>query len=284
MNKAYDYTKASENEIKRLAVQSKILRGFERPVFRNVFESINAPVILDIGCNNGVNAMGRLADSGYAFYLGTDISASAVDSASENYGNPNTVFRYADASSEDFVPLVQSVLAESGKDKADIIMMSLLLLHLSQPLELLKKLRPLLRKGGIIIIKDIDDRDNCSSYDPDGIFAHAYEIAHRNRGSGNRHTGRQIGNWLTQAGYCDISLRARGLSTDNMTAEQREALFTTYFGFFEEDCEAEAELSQTGADDLLWCKNNLPRIREYILQPDFRFSLGFCIYTASNPS
>ncbi|MBE6901167.1 MAG: hypothetical protein E7478_01700 [Ruminococcaceae bacterium] len=67
-----------------------------------------------------------------------------------------------------------------------------------------------------------------------------------------------------------------------MTTEQRAALYTTYFGFFEEDCEAQAQYSQTGIDDLLWCREHLPRIREYILQPDFRFSLGFCIYTATN--
>ncbi len=55
--------------------------------------------------------------------------------------------------------------------------------------------------------------------------------------------------------------QASRLSTDGMTKEQREAFYTTYFGFFEEDCKTEICLNHNCKDDLHWCEAELPKIK-----------------------
>lgn len=278
--KAYDYNNASESEINRLRIQTEVMKSFDIPVYRQLLSRIASPVILDIGCNNGEYAMSRLKDGGYSFYLGVDRSSQAIESARVHYADDSTVFICADLSEAGFENMIYKALSHSG-GFADIIIVSMVLLHLADPTDLLKKLHKLLREGGTIIVKDIDDRDNSSSSDPDGIFAHAYEIACRNMGSGNRHAGRNVPMWLDKAGYSSITLCKKGLSTDGMNSASREALFTTYFGFFEEDCQAQISIDPSAAEDLLWCRENLPRIKECILREDFWFSLGFCMYTAT---
>lgn len=278
--KAYDYNNASESEINRLRIQTEVMKSFDIPVYRQVLSSASSPVVLDIGCNNGEYAMSRLKANGYSFYLGVDRSSQAIESAGAHYADDSTVFICADLSEAGFEKKIYNILSDYG-GFADIIIVSMVLLHLADPADMLTKLRGLLREGGTIIVKDIDDRDNCSSSDPDGIFAHAYEIACRNIGSGNRHAGRNVPMWLEEAGYSGVTLRKKGLSTDGMNSASREALFTTYFGFFEEDCRTQISIDPTAAKDLLWCRENLPRIKECILREDFRFSLGFCMYTAT---
>lgn len=278
--KAYDYNNASESEINRLRIQTEVMKSFDIPVYRQLLSRISSPVVLDIGCNNGEYAMSRLKDGGYSFYLGVDRSSQAIESAGVHYADDSTVFICADLSEAGFENMIYKALSYSG-GFADIIIVSMVLLHLANPTDLLKKLHGLLREGGTIIVKDIDDRDNSSSSDPDGIFAHAYEIACRNTGSGNRHAGRNVPMWLEKAGYSSITLCKKGLSTDGMNSASREALFTTYFGFFEEDCQAQISIEPSAADDLLWCRENLPRIKECLLREDFWFSLGFCMYTAT---
>ncbi|MGN0651182.1 MAG: class I SAM-dependent methyltransferase [Oscillospiraceae bacterium] len=276
---AYDYSRASENEINRLKIQAEILRDFDKPVFDEILNQYHQPVIVDIGCNNGDCSMMRLRDREYLYYLGVDRSAQAVECAQNSYTNHNTEFICADVTDEAMVECVKSHLPDKCGG-ADIIVVSMLLLHLENPPALLFRLHSLLRCGGTIIVKDIDDRDNTVSFDPDGIFAYSYTIADRNCGSGNRHTGRNIPEWLGKAGYNRVTHHKTGLSTAGMSIAQREAVYTTYFGFFEEDCQAQMTLDPSAENDLRWCRRHLPIIKEYLLKENFEFSLGFCIYSA----
>lgn len=276
----YDYTNSSETEINRLHTQAEILHNFEQPVFDRIISTIEKPIILDIGCNDGTASMKRLRDFDICSYTGIDISETAIENAEEKYGNENINFYCSDITDNNFSIFLSKIL---NNGKADIIIISLVLLHLEKPCELLKNLKSFLKSGGRIIIKDIDDRNNKTTYDPDGIFEFAYSIINRTPFSGNRHTGKNIINWLSECGYSDIKNEADGLSTSGMTIYERQALYETYFGFFIEDCEASVKNNSydKAENDLLWCKENLPKIKQLIENEDFVFSLGFTIVSAT---
>lgn len=276
----YDYTNSSEAETKRLHTQAEILHNFEQPVFNRIISTIEKPVILDIGCNDGTASMKRLSGFDTGLYIGIDISKKAIENAEKKYGRNDTKFYCKDITDDDFCDFLCNILSHK---KADIIIISLVLLHLEKPCELLKKIKAYLKTGGRIIIKDIDDRNNKTTYDPDGIFEFAYSITNRTPFSGNRHTGKNIMNWLSECGYSDIKNEADGLSTSGMTIYERQALYETYFGFFIEDCEASVKNNSydKAENDLLWCEENLPKIKQLIENEDFQFSLGFIIVSAT---
>lgn len=277
----YDYINSSEAEINRLHTQAGILHSFEQPVFERIISPMTNPVVVDIGCNDAAASMKRLEGFDIEKYIGIDISHTAIATAQNKYENTHTRFFCKDITDEDFSSFLSDVLENQN---ADIIIVSLVLLHLENPLKLLSVLSHHLKAGaGRIIVKDIDDRNNKSSADPGEIFKKAYEITYRTPYSGNRHTGRNIGNWLSKNGYKNVRIETDGLSTKDMSLSERSALYETYFGFFEEDCEASVKNKcyDNAENDLLWCRKNLPVIRRLIETGEVEFSLGFVIYSAT---
>ena len=160
----------------------------------------------------------------------------------------------------------------------------MVLLHLKSPFRLLKVVRKYLSRGGIIIIKDIDDGLNMAYPDPDGSFARIIDICNKNETSGFRHSGRQIYTLLHRAGYRNIALRKQGLSVVGMDCDERFAMFDTYFSFILEDLKIMKERYPNDkriARDLEWYEKNYETFEENFQDESFYFSLGFMILTAT---
>jgi len=159
----------------------------------------------------------------------------------------------------------------------------MLILHLKSPYKLLKTLRKYLKKGGSVIIKDIDDGLNLAYPDEGKKFARAVEICARNDTAGYRHSGRQIYTLLKRSGYRDIRLEKNGLSTINMDFEERSALFDTYFSFILEDLKIMRERYPDDArikKDLEWYDEAYEDMEEQFQDDAFYFTLGFVMFTA----
>lgn len=280
----YDYDDCVNTERKRLKTQSQILRNFDMPVINSLFNNKTNVSVLDIGCNEGDNSMDRLSGFCISEYIGIDRSKVAIDAAVQKYGDDMTHFYQTDVSSPKFPVDLCSILQRHGLDKVDVIMISMVLLHLEKPDELLKVLYPFLAKGGYIFIRDIDDRDNHATPDTNNFFERGYAIVDRCSTSGNRHVGRLIGDWLTSAGYSSVQCVRRGISSDGMTDDEKLALYDTYFGFFQEDALGQVEKthgSEQSLSDLGWCVAYLPKIKDLFLMPGFVFTLGFITWVAT---
>lgn len=280
----YDYNDCAGTERIRLKTQSQILHNFDMPVINQIFNGKVNVSVLDIGCNEGDNSMDRLSGYCISEYIGLDRSDIAINAAINKFGDDMTHFYLADVTSPKFPVDLCSILQRHHLDKVDVIMISMVLLHLEDPKELLNKLYPFLAKGGYIFIRDIDDRDNHATPDTNNFFERGYAIVDRCSTSGNRHVGRLIGDWLKETGYSKVQCVRRGLSSSGMTDEEKMALYDTYFGFFEEDARAAVEKthgSEQSLADLGWCAAYLPKIKDLFLVPGFVFTLGFTTWIAT---
>ena len=284
LQKGYDYDNVHDVEGNRLRVQMNITRNFDMPVLHEILDGKKDLKVLDIGCNEGDNSMDRLAGFDIACYIGVDRSAVAINNAKSKYKDDQTHFYKLDVSEPDVAVDLTGILQRNRIERVDVIMVSMVLLHLENPKKLLRTLYPFLAPGGVIFVKDIDDRDNRADPDPGHIFDRGYEIVDRCGESGNRHIGREIGGWLTDAGYQKVKCVRRGLSTLGMSNDERLALYETYFGFFM--CDAEARVDKNPTDeqalaDLGWCCYYLPKIKDTFVMPGFNFTLGFTTYIAT---
>lgn len=280
----YDYDECVDSERVRLKTQSQILRNFDMPILNNILANKLEVSVLDIGCNEGDNSMDRLSGYCISEYIGLDRSKIAVDEAVKKFGDDMTHFYQADVTSPKFSVDLCSILQRHHLEQVDLIIISMVLLHLEDPQELLKVLYPFLKKGGTIFIRDIDDRDNHATPDTNNFFERGYEIVDRCATSGNRHVGRLIGGWLTDAGYNKVQCVRRGLSSEGMTDAEKIALYDTYFGFFMEDALVRVETThgtEQALADLGWCTAYLPKIKELFLVPGFVFTLGFTTWVAT---
>ena len=284
LKEGYDYDACAAVEGDRLRLQSQLLRNFDKAVFDEVFANRHDCVVLDIGCNEGDAAMDRLNGHSVTTYIGLDRSSIAIRNAKDKYEDDSAHFHQYDIEQSKLSIDLFHLLKMYDIEQVDVITISMLLLHLENPGELLKQLRPFLKVGGIIYIKDIDDRDNVASVDPNGMFAESYAIAVANKDSGNRNVGREIPSYLQAAGFSNIRCVRRGLSSKGMNLKERMALYDIYYGFFLEDSRAQVEYENASAKSLRnlgWCDYYLPQIHELFVEPSFNFTLGFCTYLAT---
>ena len=280
------FTIDDKKEIKRLKIQQNLLKNFEGSVYKEAIDSFETLRVLDIGSNNGAFVMDRIGSSSKLEKLvGLEYDEGAVNEANTKYGEDNKIsfytFNVEDETLDDFI---EDIMEKQDIESFNIINISMVLLHLKSPFRLLKVVRKFLSRGGIIIIKDIDDGLNMAYPDPDGSFARIIDICNKNETSGFRHSGRQIYTLLHRAGYRNIALRKQGLSVVGMDCDERFAMFDTYFSFILEDLKIMKERYPNDkriARDLEWYEKNYETFEENFQDESFYFSLGFMILTAT---
>lgn len=274
----------NEQEIARLTLQNDLLKRFDSDVYQQVFSEYDNPDILDIGCGNGDMLFDRLNDYCSEFRLiGVERNETQVNEANLKYGGAKNLFIVSDVEAAEFIGVLADNMSKLQIEKFDIINISMLLLHLKSGDSLLRKLRPLLKPNGTVIIRDIDDGINYAYPDDGNMFERIYEICANNEPSGERRNGRQIYTNLYRAGFRRIELKKSGFTTIGLNYDEKEAFWNMYFQFVLDDTRWMHEKYPENvdiADDLNWYENNYANIFEAFMKDDFVFSLGFQIYVA----
>lgn len=274
-----------EKELKRLAIQQEIVKSFDNEVYQNLIEKYEELTVLDIGSNNGDYVMDRLGQSGkLKSLIGLDYDSMIIEKANEKYGSDSTAFYQCDVESDDLAKELTDICKERGIDKFNCINISMVILHLKNPIRLLRSLRYFLARDGVLIIKDIDDGLNMASPDIDGDFERAFSLCYKEDLSGYRHSGRQIFTFLKKSGYKKIELVKSGLTTIDMDYDQRLALFETYFSFIRDDLEALCNRSPENlplVEDYKWYCEKYEELKEEFLDDTFFFTLGFMLFRAN---
>ena len=219
---------SSEIEDKRLSAQNEILRDFSHEYFQEFVQS-NA-VILDVGCADGSNIMLRLGGIEYGRLLGVDIDKEQIAKAEKKFGSETNKFIACDIISDDFANVLEDYVDEVEITGFDIIHISAVLLHLSEPVKLLRVLRHFLKKSGYLFIQDEDDGANLV-YPNSKFFDRAFAIWADSKESGDRHCGRKIASYLYSSGYKRISLVKCGVSNLGLDGEKSNALWDIYFNY-----------------------------------------------------
>ncbi len=280
------FTFDDKKELRRLKIQQRLLKSFDSEVYDKLEARFDSLRVLDLGSNNGDLVMDRLGSSAKLEKLiGLEYDMGAVESGNKTYGQEGKIaFFQANVEDADLASRLEEAMAASGVESFNVIHISMLLLHLKSPFRLLRTVRSYLEKGGIIVIRDIDDGFNVAYPDEDGAFARVVDICHKNETAGYRYSGRQVYTLLKRAGYRDVTLEKLGMSTAEMDYEEREALFDTYFSFILEDlvimCERYPN-DQRIRDDYEWMRDIYEKLEERFQDNTLFFTLGFILFTAT---
>lgn len=279
------YFGMEQSEIDRLNIQQNLVREFDREVFQRAVRTYAELTVLDVGSNVGTMIMDRI---GYADnvrkIIGLEWNEEAVKKANETYEKTGKVIFYqSDVESEEFDKQLTMILKENEIEKFNVVVMSMLILHLKTPHKLLSVIKKHLDKDGMLIIRDIDDGYNIAYPDEDGSYKRIFEICSKNETSGYRFSGRQIFTQLTRAGFRNVKLEKIGLTTVGLDTDEREALYKTYFQFVKEDLAIMVDRypdNQRYKEDYEWFYDKDDELLDKFMGPDFYFSLGFMLFTA----
>ena len=273
-----------DHERERLNTQLHILKKFDSDVYDRILSGRKGLSVLDIGCNEGNLTMDRFGKRPEVRkIIGIDINADAIESAKSNFENEKASFYLLNGEDADFGYDLAEIREKHDIDKFDIIHISMLLLHMENPSKLLKRIKPLLSKGGKLFIRDIDDTLTFVHPDPMGGFNRMIRICAREELSGYRHSGKEIYSMRIENGFRNVALEKKGLDTSQMTLEEKDALFHTYFSFIYEDTKIlylRNPENKRVLDDYNWLENNYGALKQEYDRPETLFQLGFVTYTA----
>lgn len=216
----------SESEAKRLKAQNEIMKDFSKEFFDSVVKQNSH--ILDVGCSRGDFIISLLQERQYKGLLGIDIDAGQIENATGLYGSEKNVFVCCDALSNDIDTVLSDYLEDNEALGFDVIHISSMLLHIAEPVKLLRVLRRYLKKNGRLFIQDEDDGANVVHPDSK-FFDLAFRIWDDSKESGDRHCARKIPEYLSQAGYSKVKLAKCGVSNPGMSEEHKSALWDIYF-------------------------------------------------------
>ena len=163
-------------EIDRLAVQNRLLKEYELPVYQRLMEGRRGLRVLDVGCNNGSKTADRFAHPSVEKIIGLEYNQDLVEEAQATYGDRWFSFYQCDVEQPDFAPKLRGWMGESQVEAFDLIHISLVLLHLAEPGRILGVLREFLDPDGQVMIIEANDAVNQLAPDPDGLFQEFMEI------------------------------------------------------------------------------------------------------------
>lgn len=276
------YGANDDKEIEFLSLQRDMMHKFDGEVYDRILAGKIDINILDVGCNNGGQIMSHFADDQRVSHIiGIDKDGESVDAASISY--PDSVFGCFDVEDANFSTAFKEFIKSNGALKFDLINVSMLLLHLERPSNLLRILRNYLKPDGVLYIRDIDDGMNLAYPDPNGDFARMIEICSYCDMLGYRHSGRQIFSHLKSAGYSKVKLEKVGLDTSQMTYDEKCALFDIYFGYIPTALEKTIErfpMLPKAKQDYEWFDTVRENVFDAFHDNRFLFSLGYMVFTA----
>lgn len=277
------YTGGQEKHEKEyLKTQAELLQEYDKSVYHDLV--LKCKNILDIGCNDGVNTMTRYSSYGnIEKIVGIDKLQSCIDSANQKYEKSNARFYCVDLEDAGFEDRLLEIMEEQNISSFDFVSVTMVLLHLVNPFNLLKILKRHMSKGGYIFIRDVDDDLNFSYPDNEKIFERLSSIIRYCDTYGYRQSGKEIYSHLCSCGFNNIKIAKQGLDTSQMDYDQKEAFFHVYYGYVPFALKKMKEKTPDNeiiAKDYNWAVQIMDRAEILFKENSFIFSLGYIVYVA----
>lgn len=224
-------TAEDTKERNRLEKQSTFFRKFDQPIYDKAIKNKKNLVVLDIGCNDGSSIIERIGlKSEVSQIIGIDCVKGIIDEANEKYSDKDFInFYYADIEDKGFKERLDEILKEEQVEEVDLINISMVLLHLKNPMKVLKNLKKVLKKGGTLIVKDVDDGISIAYPDNNGTIDKMIKRTAEISSMGYRFTGRQIYTGLKNLEFKNIRLALTGINTCGLCVDDKETLYEFYF-------------------------------------------------------
>ena len=278
------YTSERENELERLRMQQKLFFDFDKKLFGEIIdkEFPNGCAVLDVGCNDGTFIMERLKGKANLSVVGIDINMEAVNRGNDKYGGDNYRSYCIDCMEEGFLPNMQEIMESRGIEGFDIVVCSMVMMHLDDPYKCLKTVRKLLKKGGYLFVRDIDDGLSISYPDPEELVNTFNDYSKKLSFTGSRHIGRELYRLLIKSGYEEVKVIPQEITTVGQDYDMRDAIFNVSFRFVLEGLSERYEKDPTieNKNDYEWGKHAFDDLEELFHTPGYFYRMGIMVFLA----
>ncbi len=271
-------------ELDRLAIQNRLLRECEEPVYRQVLAGRTGVRLLDIGCNNGSKTVDRFSGPEIARVMGLEYHGALAERAQAQYGGGRFSFYGCDVEAPDFPRRLAALMAAEGIEAFDVMYASFVLMHLKDPAAVLAALRPFLAKGGRLIVEEADDGASRLAPDEARLFQEFVRMLAEDPYSGNRQCGRQMAGWLEAGGYREIVQYPACVRAGGRQLEKKRDIFETFFSYLPQDM---ALLRQESPENgryaacAAWLDRYYDELRQEALSEETTLTLGVKLITCT---
>jgi len=268
----------------RLRLQGEMFSQYNKPIYDELFESLEDAIVLDIGCNNGNNIYRDIGNrENCRKIIGIDCSKEVYEQAVDNYQDTKLTPLLVDCENENFEQNIFKIMKDNSIEGFDLVIISMVLLHLKAPLKVLKSARKFLKKGGRIFIRDIDDGLIVTYPDPQDLLKKAKDIDYKLLHTGVRHCGREIFSLLKASGFHNIKSCGESIDTINKDYDERYTMFFANFSYITENIEDMIKMfpnSEEFRKYLEWAKDNIDEIEIMFQSDSFFFKMGTVVFVA----
>ena len=267
----------TDYEIERLNAQEELLWKAQLP-FYSGFLNGEDMMILDIGCSDGYKTVKEFDRDNVRKVLALDSAPEAVSKAKANCGNEKFCFEMGNVENADFEDRLIDLMKKYDIEAFDVVHLSLVVLHLKDPVRVLSILKKYIGKGGRIVIVEADD--DKAALSPDDYYLRKYNsLLKIDPYMGNRECANNMYIWLNQAGYHNIKDSYAFVQSGDM--ETKKVMFDIYFSSLPVDFEDLCIDDPSNEDYRMakdWLDENIDDIYEYLLHEATVFSFGVSIF------
>lgn len=278
------YTSERKDEFSRLKQQQRLFLEFDKKVISDLVGNIEDKVfLLDIGCNDGDLIMNRVDGSDNISVVGVDINMPAINRGNEKYPEEKFMGYCIDCLDDDFLDNMREIMISKDILGFDIVICSMILLHLDDPYKCLKNIRKLMKPGGRIFIRDMDDGLAISHPDPDNLVQTFNNYSKELSFTGERTNGREIYSFLSKCGFRDIKIIPHEITTVGQDPDFIDILYNVNFKFilaglcqrYENNPEV---IEYKNSYD--WGKRAFDDLEDLFHTPGYYYRMGTIVFTA----
>ena len=162
----------------------------------------------------------------------------------------------------------------------DVIYLSFVLMHLKNPVNLLKKLFPYIKNGGYIVIAEANENLTCLKPDKDKLCEKFVYMLGNDKYAGNRYLGEFLPKELIKCGYIENSVWCNGVSAKKGEKDRKEKIFEIYFSYLPEDVKLLLSEEPNNAEYQKWSEwiqENYGKLKSQIIDTDSEITMGIKI-------
>ena len=271
-----------EKELSRLQTQRQLMRTCEEPVLRELLAGRSELNVLDVGCNDGEKTVRWFSDPAISRVLGLEYNTALARQAHETHGGEIFSFYPCDVEAKAFPAILADLMQHEGIEGFDVIYLSFVLSHLTAPETLLRRLREVLKPGGVLIAVETDDSK--SFLEPEGgeLLNEFLALLRRDPYAGDRDIGGRLPRMLRGCGFAAPALCCDAISAGPGEQERKAQIFEMFFSFLPEDVPIlrdEAPGEPYYADTERWLAENFEELKRRILAEQAHISMGMAVVT-----
>ena len=278
-NRYYDVDDLYEK--RRLKVEGELLLRFEKEVVDDLLKDKEHLNGLITTCMFAKAVMSKINLSKFDKLIGLCYNEKAVFEANYDYRSDSVKFFHQDVEDEDFEDKLREYMDTMGIEKFDFVDISMGFLDWKNPFKVIKTIKKFMAPRCRVYVKDVDDGVVMYYPDEGKLFSKFKTFYPLDPISGFRRSGRRVYSYFKKLHASSIDLVHSGIDVTDMTLEDKEKMFFSYFGFIPNDFKICYNQDPTRNDFkaiIDWCDEYYDTLEETFMGDSFFFNSGYFIY------